>query len=449
MRSAHVALFATLLAAGCTASPATPSSSAADTGTPVPSATSTDAASPSLSPDDARTLGWRMDLDRLITAREDVHPDPWHGIPRQEYVDAVEAVAARVPELTDDELLVEITRLAAMPTWAGRDGHGGIYPWGEGSYGVHMYPLRLYWFSDGVFVVDALAPYQDRVGARVAAIGGHPTEEVLAAVEPLVPRDNHQQVLTHSPRLIVAAEILHGLGFIDDPTEPVAFTFEADGEQVVADVAPTTVERFEEWAGGYHTHSPPARPQGATWLRRPREPIWWERQAETGTLYVQYNFVAGGVPSVADELATTLAAGGVERVVIDARLNPGGNNTTYGPLLRFVRDAAVAMPGRVYVIMGRATFSAAGNFVTEVEQSTDAILVGEDLGGSPNQYGDSLPAQLEHSRLILRVAPEYITMSARDDPRITISPDIPAPLSSVDYFADRDPAMDAILAHEG
>ena len=78
---------------------------------------------------DARTAGWRADLETLVTARESNHPDPWHGIDRASYVAEVDAVAARVPELNDDELLVEITRLAAMPTWNGRDGHGGIHPW--------------------------------------------------------------------------------------------------------------------------------------------------------------------------------------------------------------------------------------------------------------------------------------------------------------------------------
>lgn len=409
-----------------------------------PSALASEAA-PSVGPEDARTAGWRADLERLVTAREEIHPDPWHGIARAEYVAAVEDVAARVPELSDDELLVEITRLAAMPTWAGRDGHGGIYPWGEGSYGVHMYPLRLYWFSDGVFVVDALPPHTDLIGARVVAVNGHTADHVAAAVEPLVPRDNEQQVLTHAPPLMLAAEVLHGLGLIDDAAAPATFTLSRGGEEMTVEVAPVRMERWASWAGGHHAHAPPPR-AGTPWLRRYSEPLWWELQTETGTAYIQYNFVGGGVRAVTEQVQDAMSAGTVERVVVDVRLNPGGNNTLYGPLVRFIRDAAVALPGGVYLVIGRATFSAAGNFVTDVERGTAAILVGEDSGGSPNQYGDSRQVALEHSGLIFRVAPEYITRSDPDDPRITIGPDIPAPLSSEHYFGDRDPAMEAILA---
>ena len=92
--------------------------------------------------------------------------------------------------------------------------------------------------------------------------------------------------------------------------------------------------------------------------------------AATRTAYVQYNFVGSGVAAVAKEVGARLSQGDVDRIVIDVRHNPGGDNTTYGPLLTFLRSPEVNQPGRLYVIMGRATFSAAGNFVTEVDRGT-------------------------------------------------------------------------------
>jgi hypothetical protein len=399
---------------------------------------------------DARTAGWRADLETLVTARENNHPDPWHGIDRARYIAEVDAVSTRVPELNDDELLVEITRLAAMPTWNGRDGHGGIYPWGEGTFDAHLYPLRLWHFSDGLFVTDALPPYDDLVGARIISVNDHDVDEILAAVGPLVPRDNEQQLLSHGPRLIVTAEVLHGLGFIDDPLASVDIMISHGGSSSRrVEVEPVPMQQYEGWAGGHHSMSPPARPTGPPWIRQLNNEIWWEYQPETRTAYVQYNFVGSGVAAVAKEVGARLAQGDVDRLVVDVRHNPGGDNTTYGPLLTFLRSPEVNQPGRLYVIMGRATFSAAGNFVTEVERSTSAILVGENLGSSPNMYGDSIPLELEHSGLIFRVAPYYIEKSHPDDPRITIEPDIAVPPRSADYFGDRDPAMDAIAGTAG
>ena len=65
------------------------------------------------------------------------------------------------------------------------------------------------------------------------------------------------------------------------------------------------------------------------------------------------------------------------RLVIDARYNGGGDNTTYGPLLELLQSGDLRERGKVAVLVGRMTFSAAGNFVASVDHETSATLVGE------------------------------------------------------------------------
>lgn len=429
-----------LLAACATASNPIPTDTTIAAATSTTSTTST-----ANDPSAARRSGWEADLRALIDVRERIHPEPWHGVSRADYETAVESTIARIDELSNDQLLVEATRLAAMPTWVGRDGHGGIYPWGEGTFGTNLYPLRLYWFADGLFVVDALAPYEELIGLRLDAIAGHSIDEVLNAVEPLVPRDNHMQVLSHSPRLLVVAEILHGLGLIDDTVVPVEMTFNDGNATRIEPVSTVPLARFEAAIGGHHTHSPPADPTGPLWLRNLHEPAWWELDTSTRTAYFAYNFTSSASPLVG-EVKQAIEDGKIDRLVVDLRHNPGGNNGSYGSLLALVGDAAVELPLGAYVAMGRATFSAAGNFVTEVDLKTEAVLVGEDSGTSPNQYGDSVATTLEHSGLVFRVGRVPVKKSHDDDPRITVEPDIETLLTSVDYFAGIDPVWDAILA---
>jgi len=68
------------------------------------------------------------------------------------------------------------------------------------------------------------------------------------------------------------------------------------------------------------------------------------------------------------------------------------------------------------------------------------------MGGSPNLYGDTRPVPLPDSGQTLYMAARYWERSTPDDARITIEPDIAADLSSDDYFAGRDPVLEAILA---
>jgi C-terminal processing protease CtpA/Prc len=147
-----------------------------------------------------------------------------------------------------------------------------------------------------------------------------------------------------------------------------------------------------------------------------------------------------------DEVRTTLEGGGVSRVIVDLRHNPGGDNQTYGPLLELLQDPTVDRPGRLLVIIGRQTFSASANFATELDRLTSAVFVGEPTGGRPNLYGDVRAVELPSSGITVEVSSRYWEMSTPDDDRPWIPPDIPVELTSVDYFAHRDPILDAALA---
>jgi hypothetical protein len=67
------------------------------------------------------------------------------------------------------------------------------------------------------------------------------------------------------------------------------------------------------------------------------------------------------------------------------------------------------------------------------------------MGGSPNLYGNPRDFLLLHSGIDVGVATQYYVGSRPDDPRLTIPPDVSVGLTSADYFAGRDPALQAAL----
>ena len=92
-------------------------------------------------------------------------------------------------------------------------------------------------------------------------------------------------------------------------------------------------------------------------------------------------------------------------------------------------------------LTGRGTFSAAGNFVSDVERKTRAVLVGEPTGGSPSQWGDATGVVLPGLGLTVHVATAYHEFGPRGDTRTTIEPDIGVPVTSADFLAGRDPVL--------
>jgi hypothetical protein len=387
-----------------------------------------------------RVAGWSADIDAILDARDHVHPDGWHGMPRADWIAAAEAAKARLPSLTDDGALVELVRLAAMPSWNGRDGHSGIFL-GPGS-GIHPYPLRLWQFSDGLVITAARAPYQDLVGSRITAIGGRPIADVMGLAEPLAPRDNPSNLLAFAPRYAGVSELLAGLGVIG-VAGPATFSLVGrDGAAREATVDPITVEEDVAWHGGQPLRLPPT---GALWLARQDEAFWWTVLDESGTLYIQQNEVSGGIADETAKILDRVNAGGITRVVLDLRNNGGGDNTTLLPLEDLLRDPAVDRPGRLFVLTSRLTFSAAANLASDLESETSVIFVGEAMGGSPNLYGDARAIALPYGDQTLYMATRYWERSTPNDDRVTIEPDFVSELSSADYFAGRDPALETIL----
>ena len=73
-----------------------------------------------------------------------------------------------------------------------------------------------------------------------------------------------------------------------------------------------------------------------------------------------------------------LRGANIQDLVLDLRYNNGGDNTLNRAIVRrIIQSPSIDRHGRLYVLIGRKTFSAAVNLVSDLEQMTNAIFVGE------------------------------------------------------------------------
>ncbi len=366
--------------------------------------------------------GWQSDLDALLPRMDALHPDLDHDTPIAELERAITELRDRAPTSSDDELLVAICRVVALVSAGGRDAHTGLYPWNPGStYPVRSLPLRLWDFPEGVTVVDALPPYEDLVGTRIVAIGGQPVADVVAALDPLIPRDNAQTVRLLTPRFLLIPEILHGLDVID-VAGPVEIEVLDGGVRRLVRVDPVPMAEYNDWAGPYGLHLP--RDAGVAYLARMDEALWWE-VVDGATLFVQYNTV---VPVGAADIAAIRAAASddaIARVVVDIRHNTGGEVSAVRSMVSLFDDPSIDRPGRLFLLGGRNSFSAATMFAAQLEERTAVSIVGEPMAGAPNFWGNARDVNLDWSGLVVGVSTLYEQSTAVDDDRLAIEVDLP------------------------
>ena len=372
---------------------------------------------------------------------EQSHPDPYHDVTRARYRAAVAALQRRAPGLAPDDLLVELMRLGALP--GVRDGHGGIYPL-DSAHGrmLHLLPIRLYRFPEGVHVVAEIGR-RGLVGDRLVAIAGVPVAEAIRRVRPLVPYDNDWSRDARALQWLLVTEVLHGLGLADSAgPQTLTFVKRGGGRRTVR-LAPVSSSSY---SAGFPDLIHPLVVAGLPWRPSPaylaeRNRQWYTALLDDGRVaYAAYN-VTDSSDALARELGRLAARPSVERIVLDLRLNPGGNLYTYAPLLALLRSPKVNTPGRLYVLIGRSTFSAAALLATELDRSTRAIFVGEPTGGSPNLYADPTAQQLPASGWNFLVATRYWEMSTPRDRRLAIAPDHRIEMRLADFLAGRDPVL--------
>ena len=137
-----------------------------------------------------------------------------------------------------------------------------------------------------------------------------------------------------------------------------------------------------------------------------------------------------------------LAEAGPARARPARELGGNGGLNRY-PVQQILRRPALDRPGKLFVIIGRLTFSAAQQFANLLEAWTQATFVGEPTGQRPTQYGDHRPLPLPGGRLTIKISTVFHQAPNEFDTREFIPPDAYAPLTSDEYRNGKDPALAA------
>lgn len=381
---------------------------------------------------------WLQDLDFLAQQLPKRHANLYHTISPQTFQQAVADLRERIPNLSNHQIMVEFVRLAAMV----RDGHTEV------SMQNRWYPIRLYFFTEGLYVISASEPYRRAIGNRVVRIGTFSTDDAVEAVTPLIDRDNDMEVLRKAPLFLTIPEVLHSLRLIDDMQHAV-FLLETESHKVFKlDLQPLETLEGIKWL------SAPTIAGSPVPLSRQRqgEFYWYSYLPESKTLYFKYNVCNDqkGKPSIkkfAKEMFKFVDATSIRRFVVDLRHNPGGNFHKSRPIVEGIRNRrSLNQKGRLFVITGRNTGSAATVTAAQFKTSTEAIIVGEGSRANPNFTYNAERFRLPNSRLQVG----YTEALHHPFPELgdTVPVDVAVENTFEDYRSGRDRVLETILNYE-
>lgn len=380
----------------------------------------------------AASEAWRADLRHLARELTLRHANAFHTTSQERFISEVTKLDAAMPELNDDQVLVELLRLVALVG----DGHTHL----DLPPSTPRFPVEFVWFGEELRVVAAAAPHHSALGARLLEIGGVPLDRVMESVSQLVPRgENEGRTQLTATRLLASSAVLHGLGLIPS-LETGDFVVQADGgERVVLTFRPATAGQMADVRFAAE-HLP-------LWLQSLGEG-WWTEVLSDKTVYLSFSRYP---PE--EEFAERSAALGrlldeskSPRLVIDLRRNEGGDRERFRRLLLPIIQSRPAIHRKqgLYAITGPGTFSAAQVNALDLRNEAHAILVGEPTGARPNAYREHGEFRLPHSGLRVSYSTQFFRSGADTD--TAVMPDRLIEAAWEPFRSGRDPVMDWILA---
>jgi len=397
----------------------------------------------------SREEGWRRDLALLQKELERKSYPRFVQLSNNELEAEVAKLSGNLSKLSDLQATVEVMRLMAKMGV----GHTEALPPHTLEFAETL-PLKFFLFQEGLYVIAADPKYEELLGAQVLRFGDSSAEQARSAVDPVVYNDNAMWLKAMGPNLLRYTSLLQALNLISDPMQVTLTIRDLQGHtravSVQADPRNPDIWNVYPHPSGWIGFPAGGAGELPLYLKNMGALYWFEYLPESRTVYFQYNRVLDDPKEPFDKFVARLFefidGHDVDKLVIDLRWNNGGNTYLVPPLIHaVVANRKIKREGGLFVIVGRRTFSAAGNAATFLQRETNAIFVGEPTGTKPNSLGDEVYMTLPYSKLTASIADVYWESSWPQDFRKWIAPQIYVEPSFAAYGTKHDAALEAIL----
>lgn len=131
-------------------------------------------------------IDWQKDVDSLnVLIKREHYVFSKNDLPRK-YHKYLFDLKLNASDYTDERMLLELNKLMVQLG----DGHSYVLPFGPKNIESYFLPVSFYWFSEGLFVIDAEKPYESLIGSKVVSINNLDIKRVLKLSIQYVHHDN-------------------------------------------------------------------------------------------------------------------------------------------------------------------------------------------------------------------------------------------------------------------
>lgn len=383
---------------------------------------------------------WKDDLDQMALELPLRHKNLFFSCTEIDFTRQIDELKSNLEQFDNFMIAVHIAKIVASV----KDAHTALM-----IPAMRFIPFEFYWFEEGIFAVAASREHTADIHARITHVNGTAIEDVIQRISEIIPHENPSFLKAQLPKYLSSAEVLYGLEIIDD-FDRVELTVEGPdgkGRSVMTDTCPSSDFHRSMSGPDLSTET------GVPLYRLNKNMCFWSHfLKDENTMYFNYNSCKDrediSVRDFCADLMDFIERNEVHKLIIDLRNNLGGNSSLLDPFIEGLADNPnLNSEGRIFVILGRDTFSSALLNACALKNKTTAIFVGEATGGKPNCYGEVEYLQLKNSRLKMRYSTVYYKV-IEDDGQESFFPNIKYDVTFADYMDKKDACVEYALAFD-
>jgi len=408
-------------------------------------------------------INWEEDLQYAKSYLEIMHPRLFDFVTEEEFNNKFDYLLNNWQNIDDAEIVTRITEIFVKI----QDGHTGVSLFNSNDYIkslFHYFPVWLYKFSDGYFVLYAKNEYRELVGKKIIKLGNLEIDEAIKHMMRLQVGDNEWGKIQYIPLI---QEFLQYTGVMDEETSELiiqyeskkgnALEFKIEKPESFKDFykAPKVFPQKDKAVYAMNDDCTKALPLYLSHLNEggySGSYYWYTWLPDQETIYLQIsnNMDKPDDPfnAFCKRMFHDLDSLKAKKLIVDVRLNGGGNHFEMPLIKGIIARPKIDSEGNLFLITSRRTISASQHLTTQMEIYTNAVIIGEPTAARPNMAGSITRFTLPNSGLNCFTAKEYTQDSEFSDFRLTTKPHVYSIISSDDYRNNIDPVLNAIFRYD-
>jgi hypothetical protein len=407
-----------------------------------------------------KEIDWKSDIEYLIDTLTQKHINIFFNTKEYEFNKQLDAILVELPELTDLQVAIKIQQVIANMG----DSHTNA-GWAKFISNDKNIGIGTYKFKDGLYITSANQRDSILLGKKIVSIGGLDIQEVVDGLKTMFVNENEALTKSLVPLHLIYSQLLNYFGCVSKVEGFIEFEVSDETNQVFKHQIKLGAKDTTVYSS---ISSKPLLYGSNDWFTA-------KYDDKNDIYFVQYNRcdskelaiemsqpqdIIDKKPSIEEfkqKVYKTVSEKPIKKFVFDMRYN-GGGSSTQGT--EFIEDLShikkINQEGKLFVLIGRETFSSAIINTLDFQLKTKAILVGEETGGKASHFGETRSFRLPSSGLKITYSTKYFYCNKKNqlkvfrtnkgintekDKRKTITPDYIVELSFDNFQNNVDPVV--------